>query len=512
MHDARVYHSATALPDGTALVIGGLDGGWRHLASAEVFDPETRLFHAVGDLQQPRFGHVVTALSDGRVLVIGGAGPESSGGLTSIEAFDPMTRTFSEVGRLERPRYGHTATLLDDGRVLITGGIIDRRSPKPTASAEVFDPATGTSSSVGKMHRARAGHTATLLEDGRVAIAGGNLTVRSAERTLEVYDPQRQRFSRPLELAASPILGEAPLLDDGRLFVPAARGGAILVRPNASGIETVVGATDLGEQVTATLLDDGRVVVIGSEDRDPAKVEVFDPVTDAFQTTEPMRQVRQSQSAIRLGDGTVLVVGGLLLGTSCMQVLDTAEIWDPATMASVAGETHVECVLQVPTQEALPPLGAETLGGRIEMPGSAFAITVPDGWSVELADPDADVFTAEPGTAWEALRATSPDRTAACSVAVGVAGASLRKGSGTASSADVLTPRWDPDDSGTLWVPAPRIEPGDHESSSMAPRERLHGKTDGLDHDALYSVHCVSSTKRMYQRILESFEFLPPSE
>ena len=513
MHDARVYHSATALPAGTALVVGGMDDVWSPLASAEVFDPETRLFHTVGDLQGPRFGHVATALSDSRVLIIGGAGPASPRGLTSVEVYDPATGTFSQTGRLKRPRYGHTATLLDDGRVLVTGGYVGGDATDRTSAAEIFDPATGVSTSVGRMHKARAGHTATLLEDGRVAIVGGNLTTGSAERTVEVYDPQRQRFSRPFKLGGLPNIGEAPPLDDGRVFVTAARGGAILVSPNARSSEAVVGSVDLGPQVTATLLDDGRVVVIGGPGRDPALVEVFDPTTDTFQATDPMRQTRQSQSAARLGDGTVLVVGGMMLGSECMQALDTAEIWDPTTMTSIAGDTDVECAPQEPPlPPPLPPLGAETSGGRIEMPVSAFAITVPDDWSVELADPDTDVFTAEPGSTWEALRATSPDATAACSVAVGVADVSLRKRSGTASSIDVLTPRWDPDDPGILWVPEPRIEPGDHQSSSMWPTERPRRKAEGRDHDVEYSVHCVSSAKRTYRGIAESLEFLAPAE
>ncbi len=512
MHDARSSHTATALADGSVLVVGGI--GRDLLRSAEVFDPATRMFRAVGDLQEPRYMHQATALPDGRILVTGGAGAAGRvRDLSSVEVYDPETETFSQIGQLQRSKFGHTATLLDDGRVLIAGGIVNGTAPKPTASAELFDPATGKSASVGKMHKARAFHTATLLEDGRVAIVGGNLTARASERTLEVYDPQRQRFSGPVKLGALPNLGQAPLLDDGRVFVTAARGGGILIDSDARSGVAVEGANDLGARVTATLLNDGRVVVIGREGADLSQVEVFDPISDSFQSAEPMRQARDLHAAVRLADGTVLVVGGMNFGTDCMQVLDTAEIWDPTVMTSIAGDAHVGCVPQDdPIQQPLPPLGAERSGGRIEMPGSAFAITIPDDWSVELADPDTDVFSAAPGTAWEALRATSPDGTNACSVAVGVADVSLRTRSGTASSADVLAPRWDPDDPGILWVPEPRVEASDRQSGSMWPLERPRRKAEGRDHDVQYSVNCVSNARRTYRGIAESLEFLPPAE
>jgi hypothetical protein len=87
------------------------------------------------------------------------------------------------------------------------------------------------------MHRARAGHTAALLADGRVVIVGGNLTTGGSEGTLELFDPERQRFSRPVRLGVSPSIGEAQVLGDGRVFVPAARGGAILIGPKAGRTE-----------------------------------------------------------------------------------------------------------------------------------------------------------------------------------------------------------------------------------------------------------------------------------
>ncbi len=293
---------------------------------------------------------------------------------------------------------------------------------------------------------------------------------------------------------------------DGRVFTTAASGGAVLLAPDARSSVLLEKAPSIGGQVTATLLDDGRVVIIGSRFDDPARVDVFDPQTDSFERADAMRQARQDHAAVRLHDGTVLVVGGIMSGAECFQALATAEIWDPKVMASIAGDTDVECV---PWESPpLPPLGVETSGGRIEMPGSAFAITVPEHWSVELADSDTDVFSAEPGTAWEALRATSKAGTNACSVAIGVADVSLRKKSGTGSGGP-LTPMWDPKKPGILLVPSPVVDESEASFAMLMPRERLHRKHEGLEHDAMYSIHCVGDAQGVAERIGVSLEFLP---
>ncbi|MFP2913560.1 kelch repeat-containing protein, partial [Pyxidicoccus sp. 3LFB2] len=92
---------------------------------------------------------------------------------------------WSPTGSLRTGRYGHTATLLADGRVLVAGGYALRGDT--TASAELYDPATGTWAATGAMGQARSNATATLLPDGRVLVAGGygGAILSSAE----LYDP-----------------------------------------------------------------------------------------------------------------------------------------------------------------------------------------------------------------------------------------------------------------------------------------------------------------------------------
>jgi hypothetical protein len=149
------------------------------------------------------------------------------------------------------------------------------------------------------------------------------------------------------------------------------------------------------------------------------------------------------------------------------------------------------------------------------MAGSGFAITFPDDWSVEVADPDPDVLSAEPGTAWEALRATAHDRSMACSVAVGTA--ELLPGQWFGTGQDGVTkPYWDPKEPWRLWVPTPAIP---RTTSFHQTDWSRHPQEDpDLEHDVLYSLMCaadnasVEKPSRIFELIMPSFEFLPAEE
>jgi Galactose oxidase, central domain len=133
-------------------------------------------FTATGSMITPRFLHTATLLPDGRVLVAGGDSSYStaSAAEASAELYDSVTGTFVRTGNMTTPRDGHTATLLPNGKVLIAGG-----GPRingagySLASAELYDPATGVFARTGDMIVERTLHTATLLNNGKVLIAGG---------------------------------------------------------------------------------------------------------------------------------------------------------------------------------------------------------------------------------------------------------------------------------------------------------------------------------------------------
>src|SRR5208283_3128535 len=141
-------------------------------------------------------------LADGRVLITGGL--DSSGDpLSSAEIFDPAKGTYSTTGSMKTTRFGHTATLLGNGKVLVAGG---NPSSIGEGTAELFDPATGIFTAAGNMNAQRTGHTATLLKDGKVLVVGGAVFVNpdafpfqrgvwESIQTAELFDPASGTFT-----------------------------------------------------------------------------------------------------------------------------------------------------------------------------------------------------------------------------------------------------------------------------------------------------------------------------
>jgi hypothetical protein len=150
-------------------------GGNFMLITAELYNPASGSWSPTGSLTISREGHTATLLRNGTVLVAGGIALPGAGFVTaSAEIYDPVAGTWAGTGSLATARDIHSATLLPDGTVLVTGGRYDSPTTDETiASAELYDPAAGTWSSTGSLRAARAKHTATLLANGVVLLAGG---------------------------------------------------------------------------------------------------------------------------------------------------------------------------------------------------------------------------------------------------------------------------------------------------------------------------------------------------
>jgi hypothetical protein len=226
MAHTRADAAAARLDDGRVLVTGGYGDG---SSTAEIYQPVSGSFAATGSMSVSRALHTATTLADGRVLIVGGYNGTSLG---TAELFDPSgTGSFIPTGSLAAPRHGHIAVLLANGKVLIAGGVSCAAvCSGPLATAELFDPATGSFSDAGVMTQARMEFTATLLADGKVLLAGGRsgTSLASVTSTLEVYDPDTLTFTA-VDGSLSGGRGEhaASLLPDGKVLITGGYSGTL---------------------------------------------------------------------------------------------------------------------------------------------------------------------------------------------------------------------------------------------------------------------------------------------
>jgi len=252
-------------------------------------------------MEEPRYGYTATLLLTGSVLIAGGRSSASGGeattdpAYTSAELYDPATHSFAATGALTTGRSAHTATLLPNGMVLLAGGA----DPALTPVAELYDPQAGTFVPTGTMTAARSEHTATPLADGQVLIVGGTSADGRPLASAEIYDAASGSFTATGNMAAARAQHAAALLDDGRVLI--------------------TGGTD------------------GSANL--ASAEIFDPASGQFSSTGRMWVARRWHTATRLATGQVLITGGELIDAGVVVPLSDAELYEPDTGAFIATGT-----------------------------------------------------------------------------------------------------------------------------------------------------------------------------
>ncbi len=337
MGTGRVAHTATLLPHGAVLVTGGAisDNPVTFTATSEIYEPGSRSWRAAAPMSVVRIHHTATLLPNGKVLVVGGDADAGFGigpVYSSAELYDPLTNSWSPAASMSTPRTLHTATLLANGKVLVAGG--EDFTVGIKASAELYDPATNTWSSAGTMHDARAIHTATLLPNGEVLVAGGAAALSDVTTSAELYDPVTNSWTQTGDLNVGRRFQSATLLKDGRVLVAGGTDANGTATNSTEIYDPAAGTWSVGAPMAdaraahvAVRLTNGSVLAAGGfggpQGQDRIGAEIYLPAVDAWRHAAPMRSPREAATGTLLNNGDVLVAGGAAPGA----ILAAAELF-----------------------------------------------------------------------------------------------------------------------------------------------------------------------------------------
>jgi hypothetical protein len=342
MTTARAQHTATLLTTGKVLLTGGTQsGGLSGLASAELYDPTSGTFARTGNMAIARRMHTATRLPDGKVLIAGGYG-SAGAALNTAELYDPSSGTFTPTGALLTGRGGHTAILLRSTQVLIVGGYGTNAYPD-IAPAEIYAPPSGTFTAAAE-YVARGGcdfcAPSVLLADGTVLFPG--------QYPAQLYDPVTNSFTpagmTKAEQSAATLLTTGKVLfaggeDLGRLST------AELYDPVTHTFAFTGSMAWRRVWHGLTLLPNGQALATGGETESCsgngcyfagtlATAELYDPSAATFTRTGDMAAAREIHTATLLDDGRVLIAGGDSYGGIGIYhgSLGTAELYSPDTL------------------------------------------------------------------------------------------------------------------------------------------------------------------------------------
>ncbi len=293
----------------------GVEDAHRHAGEPELFQVA-----APAEMNMARAAHSSTTLADGRILVAGGCTQAGCDGISATaEIYDPGPSQFAEASSMSVGRISHTASLLPDGRVLVAGGWTDRGV---TSTSDLYHPELDRFTPGEPMVQPRAAHRAVDLGDGRILLLGGETGIGSALASAEYYDASSGTFMRANDMTQARTNHAAVRLRDGRVLVVGGREsrGSVAATAEiydpATGIFHSTGSMAVPrEKHEAVLMRDGRVLVVGGADARDARhrtTEIYDPEQGVFTPGPSMQTPRYklAGSVLMTPAGHVLVMGG----------------------------------------------------------------------------------------------------------------------------------------------------------------------------------------------------------
>jgi uncharacterized repeat protein (TIGR03803 family) len=354
-------------------------------------------------LNVPRWAHTATLLNNGQVLIAGGLIYNMNGdqeSTNSAELYDPATGTSTITDSMSSYRHSHTATLLLDGRVLVASGGGD-------ASSEIYDPSTSTWGSYAQMADERIVPAAVRLADGKVLVVAGYDDNTGEElASAEIYDPATDNWTSTQPLPYSTDSAAAALLSNGKVLVCGGSDGtgggvtnAALYDPDSGTWTAVPPLSEARAGHTATVLQNGKVLIEGGNGG--STIELYDPVANSWGTLPGMQDGRYQAQAVLLSDGDVMVLGDGSVDVEVYSVTDDS--WNFVNPLPVAGYQQTATlltngdVLVVGGSEQEfngPPIGAvQRFGSGTGTPSlsvTASPSTGPVALDVQFTSPDKD--------------------------------------------------------------------------------------------------------------------------
>jgi hypothetical protein len=292
MNSVRFLAEMVTLDNGTALVVGGDDGSQSALASCELYDPATASWSYTGSLKIARAYPTIVKLSNGHVLsMCGGVSMGTAMATNAVEDYDPATGQWTVVGHLVQARYCPTATLMNDGRILMAGGITS--SDGTSSSCEIYDPSTSTSTVIASMHLPRATHQTVLLNNGKVLVTGGRDGGARSDyfNECDLFDPTTGTWTAVSPMLQSRTMGALTTFSDGTVLAAGGRNAPLSLATGS---------------------------------------EIFDPTTMTWSSTSPINEPVHWTAGVLLPGDRYMVTGGII----------DAQLMDPSGL-SVA--TTLKC-------------------------------------------------------------------------------------------------------------------------------------------------------------------------